>query len=304
MTLSNNALGALLTMLAMLCFAVMDAISKSLVTEYAVGQLMWVRYGLLCLFAAFVARRRGLRAAIRSRRPGLQIFRSLVAVIEGAMFVLAFRYLPLADAHAVAATSPLIVIALGVLFLGERAGMARWLAVAAGFAGVLLIVRPGFRTFDWPLMLPLAGAALWAGYQILTRLSARTDPPDTALLWSAIMAFVATSFVGPLDWKWPTPTAWALMVTIAAIGTIAHYALIKALDHAEAGAVQPYSYTLLVWATLTGWLVFGDVPDGWTIFGGAVVVASGLYTWHHDRRVARATSDAAGPRSRPSSRQA
>ncbi len=300
MTLSHNALGALLTMLAMLCFAVMDAISKFLVTEYAVGQLMWVRYGLLCLFAAFVARRRGLRAAIKSRRPGLQIVRSLVAVIEGAMFVLAFRYLPLADTHAVAATSPLIVIALGVLFLGERAGLARWLAVAVGFAGVLLIVRPGFRTVDWPLALPLAGAVLWAGYQILTRLSARTDPPDTALLWSAIVAFIASSFVGPLDWKWPTPTAWALMVTIAAIGTVAHYALIKALDHAEAGAVQPYSYTLLVWATVTGWLVFGDVPDGWTILGGAVVVASGLYTWHHDRQAARVTSGAAGPRSRPS----
>ena len=288
--ISNNALGALLTMLAMLCFAVMDAISKSLVAEYSVGQLMWVRYGLLCLFAWFVVRRRGLRAAIRSRRPGLQIFRSLVAVIEGAMFVLAFRYLPLADTHAVAATSPLIVIALGVFFLGERAGLARWLAVGAGFAGVLLIVRPGFRTFDWPLVLPLAGAVLWAGYQILTRLSARTDPPDTALIWSAIVAFVATSFVGPLDWKWPTPAAWALMVTVAAIGTVAHYALIKALDYAEAGAVQPYSYTLLVWATLTGWLAFGDVPDEWTILGGAIVVASGLYTWHHDRRRANAAT--------------
>jgi drug/metabolite transporter (DMT)-like permease len=280
---NNTALGALLTMLAMLCFASMDAISKSLVVEYSVGQLMWVRYGLLCLFAWLVARPRGLVAALRSRRPGLQIFRSLVAVVEGAMFVLAFRYLPLADTHAVAATSPLIVIALGVLFLGERAGLARWLAVAAGFVGVLLIVRPGFRALDWPLLLPLAGAVLWAGYQVLTRLSARTDPPDTALLWSAIVAFIATSFVGPFDWKWPTHTAWAMMIAVALIGAVAHYALIKALDYAEASAVQPYSYTLLVWAAVMGWLAFGDVPDGWTITGAAVVVASGLYTWHHDR---------------------
>lgn len=273
-------------MLAMLCFAVMDAISKSLVAEYSVGQLMWVRYGLLCLFAWFLVRKQGFVAALRSRKPGLQIFRSLVAVIEGAMFVLAFRYLPLADIHAVAAISPLIVIALGVLFMGERAGPARWLAVAAGFAGVLLIVRPGFRTLEWPLILPLAGAVLWAGYQLLTRLCARWDQPGTSMLWSAVVAFIATSFFGPFDWKWPTPFAWTLIVTVAFIGAIAHYALIKALDYAEAGAVQPYSYTLLVWAAVMGWLVFGDIPDGWTIFGATIVVLSGLYTWHHDRKAA------------------
>ena len=285
--MSRNALGALLTMLAMLCFAGMDAISKSLVVDYPVGQMMWIRYGLLCVFALLVARRRGVRIALRSERPWLQLVRSLVAVIEGATFVLAFRYLPLADTHAVAATSPLIVIALGVLFLGERAGLARWLAVAAGLVGVLLIVRPGFRTFDWPLLLPLAGAVLWAGYQILTRLAARHDQPDTALLWSAIVAFIATSFVGPFEWQWPTATAWTLMVVISFIGAIAHYALIWALDYAEAGAVQPYAYTLLVWATLMGFLVFDNVPDGWTILGAAIVVASGLYTWHHDRRLVR-----------------
>ena len=288
--MNRNSLGALLTMLAMLCFASMDAISKSLVIEYSVGQLMWVRYFLLCVFAWLLVRKQGVRAALRSRKPALQVFRSLVAVVEGAMFVLAFRYLPLADTHAVAAISPLIVIALGVLFLGEKAGPARWLAVAAGFVGVLLIVRPGFRTLDWPLLLPLAGALLWAGYQLLTRLNARWDAPNTSLLWSAIIALIATSFVGPFDWTWPTPLAWAMMIAVAFIGAIAHYALIKALDYAEAGAVQPYSYTLLVWAAVMGWWAFGDVPDGWTILGAAIVVASGLYSWHHDRRAISAAT--------------
>jgi drug/metabolite transporter (DMT)-like permease len=281
---NNNALGALLTMLAMLCFAGMDAISKFLVVDYPVGQMMWIRYILLCLFAWFIVRRRGVRVALKTRRPGLQVLRSLVAVIEGAMFVLAFRYLPLADTHAIGAISPLIVIALGVVFLGERAGLARWLAVAAGFIGVLLIIRPGLRTVDWPLLLPLAGAMLWAVYQVLTRLAARHDHPDTSLIWSALVALVATTFVGPIGWQWPTASAWALMVIIAAVGAVAHYALIKALDYAEAGAVQPYSYTLLVWAAALGVVVFGDIPDGWTLLGAAIVVASGLYTWHHDRR--------------------
>ena len=286
----NNSLGALLTMLAMLCFAGMDTISKWLVADYAVTQMMWIRSALFFLFAWFVVRKQGLRGALRSARPVLQVVRSLVAIVEGAMFVLAFRYLPLADTHAVAATSPLIVIALGVLFLGERAGTARWLAVAAGFVGVLLIVHPGFRTLDWPLLLPLAGAAMWAVYQILTRLASLSDSPGTSLLWSAVVAFIATSFVGPLYWQWPTPAAWALMIVVSLMGAVSHYALIKALDFAEAGAVQPYSYTLLVWVAVMGWLVFGDVPDGWTIFGAAVVVASGLYTWHHDRRTSGRTT--------------
>ncbi|MFZ5784370.1 MAG: DMT family transporter [Pseudomonadota bacterium] len=281
---NNNPLGALLTMLAMLCFAGMDAISKFLVADYAVGQMMWIRYILLTLFACFIVRRQGVRSALRTRRPALQIARSLVAVIEGAMFVLAFRYLPLADAHAVAAMSPLMVIALAVLFLGERAGPARWLAVLAGFVGVLVIIRPGLRAFDWPVLLPLFGALLWAIYQILTRLASRTDSTDTSLIWSALVALVATTFVGPIDWQWPTASAWGLMIAIAAIGAVAHYALIRALDYAEAGAVQPYSYTLLVWAALLGFVVFGDMPDGWTILGAAVVVGSGLFTWHHDRR--------------------
>ncbi len=252
--------------------------------------MMWIRYILLCQFAWFVVRRRGLRTAWRTSRPVLQIVRSLIAVVEGAMFVLAFRYLPLADTHAVAATSPLIVIALGALFLGERAGLARGLAVAAGFVGVLLIVRPGFRSLEWPLLLPLVGAAMWAGYQILTRLASRTDSPGTSLLWSAVVALIATSFVGPLYWTWPTPTAWALMIVISLMGAVAHYALIKALDYAEAGAVQPYAYTLLVWVTILGFVIFGDVPDGWTILGAAIVVASGLYTWHHDRRAVSAAT--------------
>lgn len=286
MTARNNALGALLTMLAMLCFAGMDAISKFLVADYAVGQMMWIRYILVFFFAWFIVRRQGLSNALRTKRPGLQIVRSLVAVVEGGMFVLAFRYLPLADTHAIAATSPLIVIALGAAFLGERAGPARWLAVVAGFIGVMMIIRPGLRVLEWPVLLPLVGAVMWAGYQVLTRLAARHDSPDTSLIWSVLVALVATTFVGPIDWQWPTAGAWILMVIIAAMGAVAHYALIKALDYAEAGAIQPYNYTLLVWATLLGVLMFGDVPDRWTILGAAIVVASGLYTWHHDRQAA------------------
>jgi len=278
------ALGALFTVLAMLGFASMDAISKYLVADFAIAQMMWIRYALFCAFAWVVVRRRGLIASFRTRRPFLQAGRATIAVIESAIFVLAFVFLPLADTHAIAATSPLMVIALGALFLGERLDRARWVAVIAGFAGVLLIVRPGFQSLAWPLLIPLLGALLWAIYQILVRFSAREDSPDTTLVWSAFVALGITTLIGPWQWVWPDAASWGLLLAIGLLGSLAHWFLILALDHAEAGAIQPYSYTLLVWATALGLIVFGDLPDGWTLAGAAVIVASGLYAWLSERR--------------------
>ena len=286
--LNRLTLGVLYILFAMLSFAGMDAISKWLVADYPIGQMMWIRYGVFCLFAWFMVRRQGLATAARTRRPWLQATRAVLGLIESAIFVLAFSYLPLADVHAVAATSPLIVIGLGVLFLGERAGVARWLAVAAGFVGVLVVVRPGFKAFDWPLLLPLASAVLWAVYQILVRFCAREDSPETTLVWSAFAAFAATTLVGAWGWQWPTAAGWGWLIAVSLVGALAQFALIKALDYAEAGAVQPYSYTLLVWVTALGFLMFGDVPDHWTLLGAAVIVASGLYTWQRNRKTASA----------------
>lgn len=286
---NRTGLGALYTVAAMFGFASMDAMSKLLVHDYAITQVLWIRYAFFVAFALAVTRRHGSwRIVLQSRRPWLQAGRGVLAVVEAAAFVAAFYYLPLADTHAVAATSPLIVIALAVVMLGERAGLRRWLAVGAGFVGVLVIVRPGLQTLTWPLLLPLAGAFLWGLYQILVRLCAMVDRPETTLLWSALAGFGAATLVGPWQWQHPDLWAWTLLIGIATLGALSHFALIKALDHAEAGAVQPYSYTLLVWAAVLGFAVFGDIPDAWTILGAVVIVLSGLYTWHHDRRAAAA----------------
>jgi drug/metabolite transporter (DMT)-like permease len=280
----NATLGALLAALAMFGFAAMDSMSKFLVREYPIAQTLCIRYVIYTGFAVLVVRRHGLRTVIRSRRPWLQAFRALLALVESAVFVLAFAYLPLAETHAVAATSPLIVIVLAAPLLHERVGLHRWLAVVAGFTGVLLIIRPGFQAFDWPLMIPLLGAFLWGLYQILVRLCGRDDSPETTLLWSAVVGLAAISIVAPFQWHEADAFAWALLSGMGLLGALAHFALIKALDFAEASAIQPYGYTLLVWAVVLGFVVFGDVPGPWTILGGGVVVLSGLYTWHHDRQ--------------------
>ena len=280
MTPANPGLAALLASLAMAGFAGMDAMSKLLVRDYPIVQTLWIRYVVFTVFAMIVAWPHiGLRAA----RPWLQAGRGVLALVENGVFVLAFLFLPLADAHAVAATAPLLVVLLAVPMLGERIGVHRWLAVLTGLAGVLTIVRPGFRESHWALLIPLGGAMLWALYQVLTRLVGRVDKAETTLLWTAVAGLAGTTPLVPWFWVWPSPLAWVLMGGVALLGSLSHYALIKALDFAEAGAVQPYCYTLLVWAAILGFLVFGDVPDVWTIAGAGVVVLGGLYAWHRDR---------------------
>ena len=282
--MSRNSLGALLMCLSMFGFAVMDSISKFLVQSYPVMQTLWVRYVIYAGFALLVARRGGILRQARSRRPWLQFWRSILAMLENAVFFLAFAYLPLAETHAIAATSPLIVILLAAPMLGEKVGLHRWLAVLAGFAGVLLIVRPGLVSLEWPMALPLVGALMWGLYQIMLRMVARDDAPETTLLWSAFIGLGAATLVVPFQWEPVTPAAWGFLLLIGILGAVCHYGLIRAMDYADASAMQPYSYTLLVWASVMGFLVFGDIPAIWTFLGGAIVVASGLYTWHHDRK--------------------
>lgn len=161
--------------------------------------------------------------------------------------------------------------------------MRRWLAVLAGFVGVLVIVRPGMQALDWRFAVAVTGTVLWALYQILVRMCARTDSSDTTWAWTAVVGLVATSAVGPFVWVWPDAKGWLLLLAIAALGTLSHLALIKALGYAEAGSLQPYSYTLLVWAAVVGFVMFGDIPDTWTIAGAAIIIASGLYAWHRER---------------------
>lgn len=277
-------LAVLLMLLAMFAFAAMDGVSKALAQHIPIPQILWVRYLCFATFAAIMLRGPGLGATLRqTRQPWLQLNRALLIIVENGLFVLAFTMMPLADMHAIAAASPLIVVALSVPLLAEKVGMRRWLAVLAGFAGVLVIVRPGFQTLDWRFAIAVTATLLWALYQIFVRMCARTDSSDTTWAWTAIVGLVATSAIGPFVWIWPDLRGWVLLLAIAALGTLSHLALIKALSYAEAGGLQPYGYTLLVWAAVIGFVMFGDVPDAWTIAGAAIVIASGLYAWHRER---------------------
>jgi drug/metabolite transporter (DMT)-like permease len=276
--LSPELRGILITLLAMLMFGLMDAASKYLSTRYPTPQIIWLRYVFTIPLALLVLGPRGTRRALRSGGPWLQILPSLLLVIEIGLVVWCFGRLPLADVHSVLALTPLAVTALAVPLLGESVGPRRWAAVGVGFLGIRIIIRPGLGVIQPASVVALVSVVLYALYQVLTRMVGRVDAAETSLLWQLAVGSVALSVVVPFAWRPPALEHWPLFVVVAALGGVGHYAMIKALQLAPAAVVQPFSYTLLLWAVVIGYFGFGDVPDVWKLVGAGVIVAAGLYT--------------------------
>lgn len=284
-SLQTNAVawGIGFMMAAMLMFASVDVLSRHLTQTYAVPQILMVRFVFFFFFALLLIGPGRLRGAFKSKRPGLQILRGIVMMLEMTAFIAGLKYLPLADIHSVAAAAPLVVVALAIPLLGERVGLHRWAAVLLGFVGVLLIIRPGFGEVTPYIGIAVVATLLWGLYQTLSRLVARYDDHNTTLLYTAMVALVISVAVGPFFWGPVSLEGWGWLLLSALFGSAAHYFLIRATAAAEASLLQPFSYTLVLWATLLGFLVFGEYPDEWTLIGGAVIVLAGLYAMHRER---------------------
>ena len=281
---STHLRGMLVCLAALALFAGQDAFTKILARDYAVPQFLLVRFWAFAVFATvFAALRCGLRPALRSARPVLQLVRCTVLVVEIGLFAFALRYLGLAEIHALSATFPLIATALAGPVLGEPVGWRRRAAVAVGFAGALIIIRPGAGVMHGAALVALAAAAMFASYNIMTRLVSRSDRFETSLLYLAWVGAIGTTPFGLAAWRPPDAAAWAMMGMLAASGIAGHLLFIKALELTPASLLQPLNYSLLVWATLIGFLVFGELPDAWTVTGAAVIVGSGLYAMFRER---------------------
>ncbi|MCH2629238.1 MAG: DMT family transporter [Nisaea sp.] len=278
-----NAKGILWQIIGMLFFGSMDAVSKHLTSSLPVIEILWVRYLFFALFGFLLAVHysglRGLRTSI----PFLQIARGLALVFEIVLFTYAFRYLPLADAHVMAASVPLIVLALAVPILKERVGHRRWFAVILGFLGVLIILRPGFGNWQPILFLPLLGAFGFAVYLVLTRMAAKFDTIGTSAFYTGLVGLSVLTIFLPLEWKTPTIEEWGWLLLASVLGLCGHISVIKALSMAEASVLQPFFYVVLVWATFLGFIIFDDIPDFITIIGACIIVGSGLYAWYRER---------------------
>jgi drug/metabolite transporter (DMT)-like permease len=274
--------GILWMLLATLFFVSMDALAKHLSQSYPVPQVVWARYVFHVLLLALLLGGR-VRGVLRTRRLGLQLLRSVFLLGATGLFFTALSFIPLADASAIMFVAPILVTALALPLLGEHVGPRRWASVVVGFGGALIIIRPGGEGMEPTALFALGAATSYAFYQIATRRLAHSDRPLTTLAYSALLGALATSAVVPAFWVAPDWTGWAGMVGLGLFGGTGHFALIKAFETAPAATVTPFGYAALIWATAYGFVLFGDLPDLWTVLGAAIIAASGLYIFHRER---------------------
>ncbi|MBT5415314.1 MAG: DMT family transporter [Rhodospirillaceae bacterium] len=199
----------------------------------------------------------------------------------------AVTMLPLVDAVSLNFTAPIFVTIMASLILRETVRLRRWTAVAIGFGGMLVIVRPGFQEFNLGHLLVMGDAIIWAAAVILVRILSRREPPIVIVshmfVWVTPLSLIPTLFV----WVWPSPQIWLWMVAMAACSTVGHILATRALAAAEASAVMPFDYIRLIFFASAGYLFFGELPDEWTLVGAAIIVASSLYIMRREAIVAR-----------------
>lgn len=282
--MSNPVKGILAMVLGAALLSLNDAVSKFLTESYPIGQVIGLRQAASLLvivpYAYYTTGMRGLRVV----NWGGQGFRGGVFVATAILMVLGLSLLPIATVTAIAFASPVFVAALSVALLGERVGWHRWAAIIVGFVGVLVIVRPAGASFEWALMIPVCAAFANALRDIATRKLARTETSISILFWSTVIVVVASLFSIPFGWKPVTGTAalWFLLAGLLAAG--AHFLMIEALRLGEAALIAPFRYTALLWAILTGILVWNTVPDAFVLLGAFLVVGSGIYILQREAR--------------------
>ena len=273
-----------LVLLAILLFTVMDTIGKGLTARYPVPQVVWARYFFQFALMLLLIPRVGIVDLVRTARPGTNLVRGLLLAASTICMIGAISFVPLADAYTITFTAPLLVTVFSIPLLGERVGWRRWSAVLAGFAGVLIVIRPGFGMTHWALALPLITALGFALYQILTR-KVSGAPGESSLAMLFYVACVGTAIMTalvPFFWRTVAAMDWAAMTAMGALGGVGHLILIRALTITPASLLAPFIYTQIVWALLLGYLVFGDVPNRWMLAGCGVIVASGLFVFYRE----------------------
>lgn len=280
MTTQNLRLGILLMIGTSFVFAMQDGISRHLAGTYNTYMVVMIRYWFFAAFVIALAARApgGLRVAVRTRQPKVQIFRALLLAAEICVMVTGFTILGLVESHAVFACYPLLVALLSGPVLGEKVGWRRWVAIGIGFAGVLIILRPGFSVFDPAALIPFVSALMFALYGLLTRYVARQDAASVSFFWTGTVGAVAMTAVGVWFWEPMAPGDWIWMGILCLTAATGHFLLIKSLEVAEASAVQPFAYLQLVFATALGIFAFGETLELPVAVGAAVVVGAGLFT--------------------------
>ena len=276
--------GIVFMILMTVCFASLDAAAKHLSSELPLLMVVWGRYVFHFLFVTLFFFRKASGNIIQTKKIKLQILRSILIVCAGISFWGALMFMPLTDCFVIAFTSPLLVTALSVPILGENVGIHRWGVVMVGLLGVLIVMRPGMGVVQWVSALPLITALFYASLQITTRILGQSDNALTTLFYSGAGGLILSSISVLFVWVSPTFEQWLVFLLLGFLGTMGHYLMIRAFEFAPVSLLAPFDYTTLIWATILGFILFGDLPDTWTISGAIIITSSGLYLMMHERR--------------------
>ncbi|WP_422369411.1 DMT family transporter [Pelagibius sp.] len=276
--------------------AVMDACAKFLGEGYAVSQIILARnfFGLMTILAFVVFSSGGL-ANLRPRRPVLLLARACANLGAAFLFFTGLRYMPLADAFAIAFAAPLFITALSVPVLGEHVGIRRWAAVIFGFLGVLVVVQPGTSAFRIEALLPLGAAFCYAIAMLIGRKQTRFLSTSAILFWPSLIAVTVTLAMMPAQWQTPTLPDLGLFIFMGVIGTAGMMLITQGYRFAPAAVIAPFDYSVLLWGVIFGWVIWQDVPGAEVWIGSAMLIASGLYILHRETRKPKETAPPAGP---------
>lgn len=273
--------GIVLLMGSTIFLACSDAMGKYLTKSLPPVEIAWLRFTMFVLIMLPVLIRHP--RALKSINPGVQTLRALALLASSLLFITGLRYLPIAEASATTFIAPIFVTGLSILLLGEKVGKRRWAATIVGLLGVMIVVRPGTAAFHPAAVLPILSALAWAGTLVLTRKISGGDHVITTMAYTALVGFLVLSAIVPFYWVAPTWQQVAIGACIGIAATTGHWIVVLAFRYADASVLAPFSYSQLVWVTLLGFILFGEVPDIWTVAGAAVIIGSGLYTAHRER---------------------
>jgi drug/metabolite transporter (DMT)-like permease len=275
------ALGILLTIFAGSSIAIMDGISKYLTGSFEPVQVIWSRYFFHAIVVIIYLLVTQSRSVFKTNRPKMQLQRSLALFAATCAMYTSLKYIPLADAAAVQHAAPVLVTIVSGIFLGEKIGVRRYLAVFAAFCGVLIIVQPG-ADFKWAILLPMITAAMLAIFLIQTRALQDHDDAYTTLFYSTFVGVIILMFVIPFFWRQPTFNEFLLMCAQGSLGAIGHLALIRGFKYATASVLSPFLYSQLLVSVIISILYFADPLTIAIGLGASLIVASGIYIWHRE----------------------
>ena len=260
-----------------------DVTAKYLSANLPSIEIAWIRFLAFAVIMLPAMLPGSPLYALRSGRRGLQLMRGAALLASSLFFITGLGFLPIAEASATGFVAPLFVTALSIFFLRESVGVRRWLATAVGLIGVLIILRPGSSAFHPAAFFPLVSALAWACTLIMTRMMSGRDPAITTMTYSSIAGVCILSALVPFVWVAPSWHDIMFGILIGIASTAGQWIVVLAFRYADASVLAPFSYTQLLWVSVLGFVIFGEIPDIWTVTGAAFIVASGLYTAHRER---------------------